>query len=176
MKNISVIVMALALLGVCSCKKSEKDEILTTADSAATAVRVGITNWTMTNGVNLQTNGQILEAAEKYSEFVKGVVTNDVYIETGHAGLVLKQIRDQSRLPGVSKDEHGTLTSENLRFSNSLPVLTYPALRTFYFVKEGETSTNNYTLVKQTKDSEWKLQKAWQTDSKGQIIQEWPVK
>ena len=110
----------------------------------------------------------------KLSESAK---TNEVYVETGVAGLLLKQMHNEGRLPGDSKDLHGQLTAETVQLmvSNKVVVMTYPALRTFRVVYTGETSTNNYTLVKQSRDSSWKLQRAWETDSNGQIIKEWPV-
>jgi hypothetical protein len=90
----------------------------------------------------------------------------------------VKQLHEQGRLPGDSKDEHGTVTSDTVQsvISNNAVVMFYPASRTFHLIHIDETAMNSYTLVKQTEDAEWKLQKAWQTVSNGQIIQEWPVK
>ncbi|MGA3284275.1 MAG: hypothetical protein ABSD57_07445 [Verrucomicrobiota bacterium] len=42
-------------------------------------------------------------------------------------------------------------------------------------MKTGEAATNNYILVKQSKGAKWQLQRAWRTDSSGQVIEEWPV-
>jgi hypothetical protein len=169
--------VSLVLIAVCSCKKSDKDEMLTTANNAAKAIDVGLTNWAMTNGLNWQTNGKILVTAEKLAEAAKMSITNDVYVEIGAAGAFLKHLLNQGLLPGISKDEHGDATSDTLDLviSNKAVEITYPVKRTWHFVKDGETSTNNYTLVKQSKDDEWKLQKAWLTDSNGQMVQEWPV-
>jgi hypothetical protein len=161
----------------CSCKKSEKDEVMSAANNAAKAAGIAITNWAITNGVNLQTNSQIATAVETFPKVIKMAITNEVHMETGRAGLILKQLHEQGRLPGDSKDEHGKLTSGtfDLVVSNKATVITYPTSRTFHLVKDGDTSTNNYTLVKLSKDSEWKLQKAWQTDSNGTFVKEWPI-
>jgi len=163
---------SLVLMVCCSCKKSKNEEISSAANNAAASVR-----YALTNGVDLETSTQRLAQADEAAMATKTAVTNEVFVETGEAGLVLKQLHELGRLPGDSKDEHGKLTSDDLQLvvSDKAVAMVYPATRTFHLVKVGETSTNNYTLMKQSKDAEWKLQKAWLTDSNGQIIQEWPV-
>lgn len=143
------------------------------ADTAATVARQALTN-----GINLETNSQRLALADEGAMAVKTALTNQVYAETYAAGAALKNLDNLGRLPGVSQDDHWQVTSDMVDsvVSNRALAIEFPASRTFRLVKTNETSTNNYTFVKQTKDAEWKLQKAWQTDSKGQIIQEWPVK
>ncbi len=98
-------------------------------------------------------------------------------MESGVAFETLKRLHGQSALPGDSMDMHGTITVEmpNFIVSNKVIEMTYPSFRTFHLVHMGETATNNYTLEKRSKDSEWKLQKAWQVDEKGKILQKWPV-
>ena len=178
MNSISVVLIALALLGACSCKKSKEGQLAADSDNAAETVRVALTNWVAENRSNSKANTQIMAKANMIAEDAGAAVTNKVLLETFAAGDVLKRIHDQGHLPGVSKDEHGYMSCDaiSLVVSNKPALMTYPALRIFHHIKDGETSTNNYMLVKQSKDSEWKLQKAWETDSKGQIIQEWPVK
>jgi hypothetical protein len=46
--------MSLTILSLCSCKETEKNKISSTADRAAQAVGVGLTNWAMTNGTGFQ--------------------------------------------------------------------------------------------------------------------------
>jgi hypothetical protein len=167
---------------ICSCKQSDKVDVSKVdlsidAESAAKAVRIAVTNWTITNGSKPIASTQLLDAVDTLAGNVRTAITNEVYVETVIAAAAIKQILDQGHLPGVSKGEHGDISFDAgpLVISNVAVAMTYPASRTLHLVKDGETSTNNYVLVKQTKDSEWKLQKAWLTDSNGQVIQEWRV-
>lgn len=80
----------------------------------------------------------------------------------------LSQLRQEGRLPGHTTNDHGIV-------SISGTMLYYPYSLTIRF-KEGEASTNTYTIVQINKDSPWQLKRAWQTDSNDQIIQEWAVK
>lgn len=81
----------------------------------------------------------------------------------------LSQLRREGRLPGVAFNEHG-----NAEISGRLQY--HPYSLTMRFNKEGEASTNNYSIVQIKQDSPWQLKRAWQTDSNGQIIQEWTIK
>jgi hypothetical protein len=178
--------LCLGAIIICSCKKSENDEVAlyATNDAAQFAyhIRIGMTNWMKTNAVYLQTNGNSMaiakDMAETGPESVRMAMTNEVFLETERAGLALQQIYEQERLPGVAENDQGNIGSDTLDLivSNKLTTISYPALRKFHLVKDGETFTNYYILVKQTKAADWKLQKAWRSDSNGQIIQEWPVK
>ncbi len=172
----SVFGISLVLMVCCSCKKSN-DETSTTADGATKTIVIGVSPSVTTNLSDWQTNGKIVVAVEKLIEATKISLTNDLYLESGASGVFLKHLLDQGLLPGVSKAEHGNLTSDtfDLVASNKMVVISYPVSRTYHLVKTGETSTNNYTLIKQSKDAEWKLQKAWLTDSNGQMVQEWLV-
>jgi len=167
---------------ICSCSKSDKgfltsEGVSKAGDAAADAVRVALTNSVRTNGTNLTMDSQFLIANKTLPSAVKMAITNDVYTETALAALTLKQLHDNGTLPGFSKDEHGNMTSESmdLVISNNATVLSYPLSRTFHAAKVPENLTNNYILIKQSTNTEWRLQRAWQTDSNGQIIWEWPV-
>lgn len=112
------------------------------------------------------------------TEIAEAAKTSEVVLETAQAVEVLKRLHDKGHLPGDSKDSHGQVTCEinPLIVLNKVVEMTYPESRTFHIVTTGETSTNNYTLVKLSKDSAWQLQKAWRTDSKGRTTEEWQVK
>jgi hypothetical protein len=116
--------------------------------------------------------------AIEFRQITSSVTNSEVILETGVAHDFLDQLYDQGRLPGISTDEVGQVSCDlpGLVISNKLAEMTYPALRTFHLVKTGETSTNNYTLVKTSKDSAWQLQKAWRVDAAGHTIEEWPIK
>jgi hypothetical protein len=171
---------------LCSCKKSENDEVASRANEDAARVskyvKTGMENWIKTNSAYLQTNGDGLAIAKNLSkvgpELARSAITNEVLLETERAALALQQIYAQGQLPGVAESDHGKMGFDtiDLVVSNNPTIISYPALRKFYLVKDGETFTNHYILGKESKDAEWKLQRAWETDSNGQVIQEWPIK
>ena len=101
-----------------------------------------------------------------------GCTSHVAKTEAVSAGDYVLQLHQQGRLPGDSKDAHGKITC--YLTPSDLQEVTYPLSRTFRVVETG--ATNNYTVVRLTKDSSWQLQRAWQTDSEGRVIQEWPVK
>lgn len=86
----------------------------------------------------------------------------------------LLQLHQQGQLPGDSKDARGILTCYLL--PSDLQHISYPLSRTYHIILTGSTDTNNYTIIRPTKDSGWQLQRAWRTDSTGRVIDEWPVK
>lgn len=170
--------MALVLLGVCSCKKSKEAEYDSFANKATATLQSGVTNWLLKGGTNMEMNSQVTGMVNAVSEGIKSEVSRELAIETAEAGQFLLRLHDNDRLPGVLKDEHGQIDSEvvPVMASNRLVGVAYPMERTFHIVKVGYTSTNNYVVVKDSKNAEWKLQRAWETDSKGETFQEWPVK
>lgn len=98
--------------------------------------------------------------------------------ESVAAGDFLLALYKQGTLPGDFRggqgEAHGEIKSDEVPLSD-IQHITYPISRTFYVIIPSETSTNNYTVVKLSKNSSWKLQRAWKTDSNGQVIKEWPV-
>ena len=118
----------------------------------------------------------LVGCSTKHSGDLAFAQTNSITLGLVSASNFLLELHKESRLPGDSKDEHGELMSENVPFSGSVPTeAVYPLVRTFYMVKTGDTFTNHYTVGRQSKDSEWILQRAWRTDSQGRTIEDWPV-
>lgn len=105
-------------------------------------------------------------------------LTNELAQETGEAVKSIYQMLEQGLLPGVKKGEHGSVISDgtHLMTLNKVIEVTYPLFQTYRLVKTGETSTNNYILERTSKDAAWHLIKAWETDSNGKTINEWPIK
>jgi hypothetical protein len=177
-------VFALAEAGLlCSCEKSEHPESPANYKIVAQALRAAVTNWAITNNWSL-TNGVVysnslmLTGAELMTKSFMMTVTNELALEYARAAEFVAELHDQDRLPGISKEDHGILTSdqiESITTNGDVILMGYPASRTFHLVKYGDTSSNNYTVVKESKDATWKLRRAWETDSNGQIIREWPV-
>jgi hypothetical protein len=78
----------------------------------------------------------------------------------------LKNLKENGQQPGWSKDDHGAF--------RSYPEVS-PDSVTFNLQKNGDSSIYHYTVTRSSKDSPWKLQKAWRTDQSGQTIEEYPV-
>jgi hypothetical protein len=173
MRNyLTVIIAIFALSLFCSCTKSDNDQYSAAASNAAASIR-----FDLTNGANLETNGQLLSNIDRFTSAIKSDVSKELAVETAKAGQYLLQLHEEGHLPGILEDEHGQFACDIVPVivSNKLVEITFPMVRTFRLVKNGESSTNNYILIKPTKNSEWILKKAWETDSNGQLVQEWPV-
>jgi len=94
--------------------------------------------------------------------------------EAKSGGDFLFRLHQKGQLPGDAKDEHGKLTC--YLSPTDLEEVIYPLSRTYQVVKTGDSSTNNYTIIRLTKSSPWQLQRAWRTDSQGRVTEEWAVK
>lgn len=101
--------------------------------------------------------------------------TNEVAAETLSAGNFMGELQISDRLPGVSKDDHGEMTSTKINFSATEH---YPISRTFFIIKNGDQSKSKYyyQFTRISKASEWQLEKAWRTDSEGKTIEEFTIK
>jgi hypothetical protein len=93
--------------------------------------------------------------------------------EAKSGGDFLFRLHQKGQLPGDAKDEHGKITC--YLSSTDLEQTIYPLFRTYQVVKNGDLSTNNYTIKRFTKHSPWQLQRAWRTDSQGRVTEEWVV-
>jgi hypothetical protein len=102
-----------------------------------------------------------------------GCASHIAKTETISGADFLLQLHQQSRLPGDSIDVHGRITC--ILLSSDLQQVSYPLSRTYQVIPTGGTYTNNYMIVRLTKDTAWQLQRAWQTDSQG-VTEEWLVK
>ncbi len=78
----------------------------------------------------------------------------------------LVSLKKKGRLPGWSKNEKGASTAFHFH---------YPDSETIDAEKEGDPAIYHYQLTRASKDSPWKLQKAWRTDQNDHIIEEYPV-
>jgi hypothetical protein len=78
----------------------------------------------------------------------------------------LKSLKEKGQLPGLSKNDKGTTDFE--ADSNAETV-------NCRLQKNNDSSIYYYTISRAFKDSQWKLQKAWQTDSSGRTIKKFPV-
>jgi len=78
----------------------------------------------------------------------------------------LKNLRDKGQLPGWSADQHGEMSCASGASMNAVSATGQ---------KNGDLSKYHYIVGRQTDDGPWKLQKAWRTDQKDQIIEQYSV-
>lgn len=99
--------------------------------------------------------------------------TNSALPEIKAASKYLLELKKEGRLPGFPKEQHGM---SYLRMSPAQVLeVRYPFSVPFDVVLEGDSLTNHYTMLRITRDSAWKLEKAWRTDTNGDTIVEWPT-
>ncbi len=125
-----------------------------------------------------RSNHQFGTAAQDFVEKSRVAVTNELYQEKSvEASKAMLEMHKENRLPGIDTGEHGTMTSDyyDMIESDQVVKVVYPLSQIFRFVKTGETSTNNYLFERLSKGTSWQLKRAWETDSNGQTIKEWPI-
>jgi len=89
----------------------------------------------------------------------------------------LHDLHEHNRIPGDTKDMHGTPASFDMIVQQPSGDVLYPFSWTFYVVLDGQAGfTNCYTVGRESKISEWKLERAWRVDTNGATIKEWQLK
>ena len=96
---------------------------------------------------------------------------NSTASATVEAGKFLRDLHEQGNLPGLSKDDHGELKVKVSHFSETVH---FPLSLTFQFTKNVD-SVCNYTVVRLSPSSAWRLVKAWQADAAGRTVKEFPT-
>jgi hypothetical protein len=84
----------------------------------------------------------------------------------------LANLKKQNQLPGWSTNEPGEMS---IWQPNVDAPETYPITLSCICTKKGDVSNYHYLVVRASKDSAWKLQKAWRTDAKERIVEEYHV-
>lgn len=98
-----------------------------------------------------------------------GPLFSQYFIEA-EAEQFLVALERKGRLPGLNHDPQGDFfVSKDSGFE------TYPFSITFDFRKKGVASVYHYSLIQESKNQSWKLQKTWQTDSNGKTLEEYPI-
>src|SRR5262245_64788750 len=87
------------------------------------------------------------------NETKRSFETNAVTLEMVAAGEFLKEIKDQGRLPGMSKDDHGKIKSDQMPLADSQDI--FPFSQTFHLTKNGSSSTYHYSVLRPAKDGAW---------------------
>ena len=91
----------------------------------------------------------------------------------GTPNAFLYSLKKQGKLPGISKDDHGSV-DEFLKFSDINPA-DYANSQTFHGHKMGDPFTYNYTIARKSQNDGWKLERAWRTDKNKKVIEEYSV-
>jgi hypothetical protein len=102
-------------------------------------------------------------------EPLNGGVFSGVFLVVD-ATQFLDGLKAKSALPGWSKNDKGQVSG-----SREIPVESYPFSWSLNIQKNGDSTVYHYTVVRESKNSPWKLQKASHTDAKGRLIKEYPV-
>ena len=84
--------------------------------------------------------------------------------DTKAARDFLKSLRANNELPGCSKDDKWLMS-----------VLGYPVSDVLDVWRNGDPTSYHYMVIRDAKDGSLRLQKAWRTDAKGNVIENYPV-
>ncbi|MGB7767504.1 MAG: hypothetical protein WBN22_01435 [Verrucomicrobiia bacterium] len=85
------------------------------------------------------------------------------------AGALFGYFKEKGQLPGWSKDDKGSVTV-HLRYAEA-----FPESATCDGQRNGDPSVFHHTTTRVSKDSPWKLQRAWRTDANGHLAEEYPI-
>jgi predicted aspartyl protease len=100
-------------------------------------------------------------------------LTNEpIYAFEMEADKFLANLIKQGQLPGSQTNEHGEITISQ---SDEKAPETYPIALTCIITKKGDVCTYHYLVVRASKASAWKLQRAWRTDAKEHLVEEYHV-
>lgn len=80
----------------------------------------------------------------------------------------LKNLKKKGQVPGWPKDDKGAIYLEAFSYPD-------PKSVTFNLLKKVDSSIYHYTVARASKDTPWRLQKAWRTDQKGDTMEQYTV-
>ncbi len=116
-------------------------------------------------------NAESLADKDSLTNFIGSSFGDDLYAFSTKATQFLAGLAKKNQLPGLSKNNHGTITM-NQTFKE---MTNYPVSLTFQAIKEKDDHQYHYTVSQSSKTDPVKLQRAWQTDAKGNLLREYPV-
>jgi hypothetical protein len=99
----------------------------------------------------------------------------------------LENLKESGQLCGLSKSDEAAICLEAYSNFDSQPAdsksvayvrayfNSHHKSATFGFWKKDDSSICHYTVARTSKDSSWKLQKAWRTDQNNKLIETYPV-
>jgi len=103
----------------------------------------------------------------KRTLYLKRTSTGPLPDVGGTAVTFLHNLKERGQLPGWTKDEDGKPRGVNQDAGINAMA--------FEVEKTGETSIYHYQVRRATEGSLWKLVKAWRTDARGRVLEEYPV-
>jgi len=84
-----------------------------------------------------------------------------------------KALKTQDQLPGWREDDEcDDLTTIDAFGAKGE---THPVFRTIHAQKKADHTLYHYRVVQESKESGWKLQRAWRTDKDGRMLAEYPI-
>ncbi len=99
---------------------------------------------------------------------VSPVAHQDVKHDVKEAEKVIVDLQAKNQLPGWP--QNNGLTTNNVQFQYD-----YPDSVTFNIIKKDDSSSYHYAISRVSKYAPWQLQRAWQTDDRGNTMKEYPV-
>ena len=81
----------------------------------------------------------------------------------------LRGLMKKGQLPGWSKRDE--VATKKVHFYFHFP----DSITCDHLQKKGDASVYHYEIARTSKDSPWQLQKAWRTDARGHLLEEYPV-
>jgi hypothetical protein len=88
--------------------------------------------------------------------------------EAESAIQILNGLKEKGQMPGWSKNDEAAAETVTFHFH-------YPGTLILDILKKGDSSTYHYEFSRASKTGPWKLQKAWQTDTKKHLVRQYPV-
>ena len=121
-----------------------------------------------------ETNDLLEAAREMKGKPLKDVSRFYAFIRYfDEAAKFVGSLGEKGQLPGFARGELSKTWPEMSDLESCGE--PYPMSRTFSCLKNGDPSAYHYIVLRESKDSPWKLQRAWRTSPDGRIIEEFPV-
>jgi hypothetical protein len=129
-----------------------------------------------------QPNGEELMRILDWADFddrkmkdIQALITTTVYF-AGAGGSIIEagHLQEQGRLPGLAKGDKETTFWEPSSM-HDLDLRDHQSPHEIRALKEGDRSTYHYQFVRACDDCAWTLDKAWRTDEKGAVVEQYAI-
>lgn len=91
----------------------------------------------------------------------------------GTAEEFLSNAHTRGELPGCAKGDKGTLSGSLT--GEQMQAATFPSERTCTVARKGDPSKYHYTVLRASKEDNWKLTRAWSSSADGTLIEKFPL-
>ena len=116
-------------------------------------------------------DAESLADTSNLTNFVGNSFGNAIYAFSTRATQFLADLAKKHQLPGLSENDRGTIAMNQILNG----ITNYPISVVFVAIKKKDKHQYHYTVSQPSQTSPVKLQRAWQTDAKGHLLQEYPV-